>query len=219
MHQLIVVSSQREIQPFIEKAGLSKEIPCYKAIGIRDDLSLMVSGIGSPETIFHLTRQLESTSINRVIQVGIAGSYNPEYALGSLVEVGEDCFADLGIDDNGRFLSVFDTGLADPEKEPFRKGKLINWQQGLTGFPVVKGITVNTTSGSQERIEQWKKTYQPDIESMEGAAAIFVCQNFDVPVIQLRSISNMVEPRNRDSWDLDLAVENLNKWLLEFVNV
>jgi futalosine hydrolase len=36
-----------------------------------------------------------------------------------------------------------------------------------------------------------------------------------IPCIQLRSISNYVEPRNRSNWNIPLAIKALNDYLLE----
>ena len=49
----------------------------------------------------------------------------------------------------------------------------------------------------------------PQIESMEGAAFFYVCQQKKQQCIQLRAISNYVEKRNRKSWKVDLALNNL----------
>ena len=54
------------------------------------------------------------------------------------------------------------------------------------------------------------KRLNPDIESMEGAAVFKVCEEMRVPCIQIRSISNKVERRNKENWNLDLAISNLN---------
>ena len=189
-----------------------------KPVPVRDDLTLMISGVGCPLTIFHLTRLLTNNSFDRIIQVGVAGSYKPDLEPGTLVEVGRDCFADLGIDDRGRFSSVFDSGLSDPDHDPFSQGLLINPQQNVTGLQMVRAITVNTAAGSSELIGQRISGFNPDIESMEGAAVFFVGFQFNIPVLQVRSISNFVEPRNRDSWEMDLAIDNLNNWLFNFVN-
>ena len=44
---------------------------------------------------------------------------------------------------------------------------------------------------------------------MEGAAVLFTAAKQGIPVFQLRSVSNMVEPRNRPAWQIDLALKNL----------
>jgi futalosine hydrolase len=40
---------------------------------------------------------------------------------------------------------------------------------------------------------------------MEGAAVAQVCETYGVPFLELRGVSNMVEDRNLDNWDLEGA--------------
>ena len=74
----------------------------------------------------------------------------------------------------------------------------------------VKGITVNTVHGIENSIHEMVERLHPDIESMEGAAVFKVCEEMRVSCIQIRSISNKVEKRNKESWNLPLAISNLN---------
>jgi futalosine hydrolase len=46
---------------------------------------------------------------------------------------------------------------------------------------------------------------------MEGAAVFYVCLKQGIKCIQIRSISNYVERRNRDAWNIPLALNNLHK--------
>ena len=45
---------------------------------------------------------------------------------------------------------------------------------------------------------------------MEGATVFKVCEEMKIPCIQIRSISNKIEKRNQENWNLDLAISNLN---------
>ena len=45
----------------------------------------------------------------------------------------------------------------------------------------------------------------------------FAARQAGVPVIQIRAVSNYVEKRNRDNWQIDTAVTNLNGWLIRFL--
>ena len=58
----------------------------------------------------------------------------------------------------------------------------------------------------------------PQGESMEGAACMFACQEANVPCVQIRSISNFVEKRNKSKWDITMAITNLNKELQKFIS-
>ena len=53
---------------------------------------------------------------------------------------------------------------------------------------------------------------------MEGASVFMVCNNFNVPCIQIRSISNKVEKRNTENWNLTLAIENLNATVKQIIS-
>jgi futalosine hydrolase len=41
----------------------------------------------------------------------------------------------------------------------------------------------------------------------------------DVPCIQIRAVSNYVEKRNRDGWNIGLAIKNLNTFAIEFLKL
>ena len=52
---------------------------------------------------------------------------------------------------------------------------------------------------------------------MEGAAVFKVCNEFSVPCIQIRAISNNVEKRNKENWNMPLAIRNLNKQVAKII--
>ena len=58
----------------------------------------------------------------------------------------------------------------------------------------------------------------PQVESMEGAACMLACKEANVPCVQIRSISNFVEKRNKSKWDMTKAITNLNKELQKFIS-
>ena len=58
----------------------------------------------------------------------------------------------------------------------------------------------------------------PQVESMEGAACMLACQEANVPCVQIRSISNYVEKRNKSKWDISMAIDNLNLELKNFIS-
>ena len=72
--------------------------------------------------------------------------------------------------------------------------------------------------GNKRSITEIINRLNPDIENMEGAAFFQVCNTFNVPCIQIRAISNKVERRNKDNWNLPLAIKNLNNKLVEIIS-
>ena len=82
--------------------------------------------------------------------------------------------------------------------------------------PIIKelkpasAITVNTTHGENNSIEKAKKLFNPQVESMEGAAFFYACLFEAITCSQIRTISNKVEKRSKENWDLPLAIQSLN---------
>ena len=83
---------------------------------------------------------------------------------------------------------------------------------------MVKGISVNKVNGNQQGIDKVVQKYHPDVESMEGAAFLYACLTESVPCLQIRSVSNYVEIWDKDTWNIPLAVENLNKTAMKIID-
>jgi futalosine hydrolase len=81
----------------------------------------------------------------------------------------------------------------------------------------VSSLTVNKVHGKDETIQMIMKKYPADIENMEGLAFFNVLNVLKKPCIEIRSISNYVEKRNKENWDLGLSVKNLNHTLLNLL--
>ena len=180
-----------------------------------DGLSIfpVVTGIGSMLTALAMSRTNKIAEADMIINAGVAGCYNPEISIGTVVEVVEDRFADLGVEEaNGDFTDVFEMELMKKDQFPFEDGLIKNDAQ--TTYQKVSAITVNKVHGRTESIERIKKKYNPEIESMEGAAFLYTAKIMDLKALQLRSISNVVEARNRENWDLEKAIKSLNEALI-----
>jgi len=52
---------------------------------------------------------------------------------------------------------------------------------------------------------------------MEGATFFYICIREKIPFLALRAVSNKVEPRNRDNWNITLALNNLSEKLYEVI--
>jgi len=53
---------------------------------------------------------------------------------------------------------------------------------------------------------------------MEGAAFFYACAMAGVPCMQIRAVSNYVEKRNRDAWQIGLAIKNLNTFAVRLLS-
>ena len=178
-------------------------------------LEVLVAGIGGVATAWSLKNWFDKNSHpDLAVNIGIAGSYNKCYKVGDVVMPVNDCFADLGIENSdNEFLSIFETGLVPKNDFPYQNGWLKPEIKQFPGIervlPPVKAVTVNTATGSLLTIEKIKNKYNPDIETMEGATFFYICAMEKVPCLAIRAVSNRVEPRNRDNWNIPLALNNL----------
>jgi futalosine hydrolase len=218
---LIVAATQMELAPFIS-SEIGARVGLVSPIFIEgaDATHGLISGIGSGLTASNLSRTLAQNKYDLVIGIGIAGSYSNRLSLGDVVLVTEDCFADYGIDNNGSFETLFQTGLMHQSEFPFVNGKLLHQEVNLSAINTLnraKGITVSAASGSEQVITKWQNLYSPDIETMENAAVFYSCLMANVPFISIRSISNRVEPRSKLGWNIPLALENLKLTTLQLV--
>ena len=78
---------------------------------------------------------------------------------------------------------------------------------------------MNTASGNQRTIDQLMANVSADVESMEGAGFVRAALMSSIPAIQVRAVSNYVEPRDRSKWNIPLAIKNLNEALFNELNV
>ncbi|MEO6720769.1 MAG: futalosine hydrolase, partial [Ferruginibacter sp.] len=155
-----------------------------------------------------------------VIQAGIAGAFSPNLQLGEVVLIGQDTFADIGMEEKTHFTSIFDSGFMDANEFPFIDKWLLNKTPIIStlSLPVVKGITINKVSDSLLQREQTVSNFSPNIESMEGAAFHYVCLQEQVPFLQVRSISNYVGERDKLKWKIKEAIGNLNEALVLIID-
>lgn len=183
-------------------------------------ISVLVTGVGPVATTWKLAGYLSSNKPDWVINAGIAGAYDRTLAPGEVVLVGEEQLADTGAEESdGRLISLFDMKLLDPEEFPYQGGRLVNPDREHTHFlRQVRGLTVSRATGTEASIAALTNKY-PDAqtESMEGAAVFYCCLMSGVRFLEIRSVSNYVEPRNRENWNIPLAISSLNDVLKELL--
>lgn len=183
------------------------------------EIDILTTGIGTTFTSFHLTNTLRDNQYKFVINIGIAGSLTSELRIGEVVSVVTDEFADLGIEKEDEFLTLFETGFMDANEFPFEQGILkTSDSNGLFDLKKVRGITTNRSHGRTTSIAELKSKFSAHVESMEGAVVLYVCNWFGVPCFQIRAISNFVEPRDSAQWNIPLALEKLNESILNVLS-
>ena len=215
MKILIVAATKFEIEPLIERFGAintngSRIFSCnYK----EHEIDFLITGIGMVATAYH-TGKVLNESYDAAFNIGICGSFSRNIEIGSVVNVYDDRFSELGAEDDGDILTLEELNLNGVSRIENLSGAL---HPLIEALPKVSGITVNTSHGNEDSIKKVYNKFHPYTESMEGAAFMFVCEQENIPYVQIRAVSNYVEKRNREAWNIPLAIVNLNKQVFEII--
>lgn len=198
---LVVASTSMELEP-ISSLFTDSDCCCF-----------LLSGVGPVESAIKLTEYLcraNIESISGVINVGLAGAY-PDSGSGLLdICLAEnEFFGDIGICINERIVEL-DRSFSPPLKFNLDKKLLTAAGEYLqdAGIEYRCGnfVTVSSASGTLSRSEYLRDKFGAICENMEGAAIARVCQQFHLPLLELRCTSNMVIDRNDQQWHSEEAV-------------
>lgn len=191
--------------------------------GIKDKLNgtpVLITGVGIAQTLSALYTYSAIKSDSILIQVGIAGSFDTEVEPGSVVFVERDAFSMSGVWSNHSLESLEDASIGKIELtdkngwlvNPFSFNNQLPWQS-------VRAVTTDLITDNQSMIQSVRERYNPQTESMEGAAFHFFCLKNRLRFIQLRGISNFVGDRDKRNWQFDMAIKNLNIALYALMNI
>jgi futalosine hydrolase len=174
-------------------------------------IDFLITGAGMIATAFAMGKHLAANSYDLAINLGIAGSFSKDIALGDVVEIVEDTFAELGAEDDEDFITIDKLGFGESGfRSTYPLSEYFNLRKA-------NAITVNTVHGNETSIRKISNRINAEIESMEGAAFFYACREAGIPCMQIRAVSNYVEKRNRDAWQIGLAIKNLDKFAEELV--
>ena len=208
MKILLAAATYQEIEPFIKHQ--TSNFNADEWLDIKPhQVKILITGVGMVATAFALGNEFAKNKFDLALNIGLAGSFYKNIKIAQLVEVREDILSELGAEDDEEFISLDQLQLGEVEFTATEQYKI------KEGLRKVTGITVNKVHGNEESIEEVRDRINPTIESMEGAAFFYACEEANVPALQVRSISNYVEKRNRANWNVPLAVTQLNDWLIE----
>jgi futalosine hydrolase len=202
MQLLVCASTEFEIKPtldFIEKEKIH-------------EIDTLITGVGMVSTAYSIAKTVWNKRPDFILQAGVGGCLDKKLPLTKIVIVENENIGDLGVEENGRFKTLFDLGLLDTNSFPWKNAKLSNDVEALkkAGLTIVDGVTVNEISTNQERIAYYRNHLNASVESMEGAALHYVALDQNLRFLQMRSLSNFVGERDKSKWVMGTAIANLN---------
>lgn len=189
-------------------------------------------GVGKVNAAAATAALLEKHQPQLVINTGCAGAYiGSGLAIGGLAVASAEVLADEGVIVKAGWKNLKDMNLSllDLGGEQFfntfplasnATEKALQLADKL-GLSLMKGrfATVSTCSGTEQRGAELAERWGVIAENMEGAAVALTCLRYGVDCLEVRGISNMVEARNMQKWELTLAVEAAQKFVLLFLEI
>ncbi len=204
---LAIAATEFEMKPFQALCRLSE-----------DRLATLISGVGLLESTLTLSRFLQEyhTNISSVVNFGIGGAYI-QGDTDLKVDVLDICLAsreilgDYGVCFGLEVEPFSDPALGGPTSFSLNKELLGLAEQILAEEHIEchtgNFVSVNGASGSAERGAYLRDRYEAICENMEGGAIARVCEDFSIPLLEIRAISNLVEDRPGTPWRLPEACD------------
>jgi futalosine hydrolase len=209
----IVAATKLEIEPLLNQYGATEAAGFSGLFIAGDDLHFLVTGIGMLNTAARLMYYACQQDRDLYIDAGIAGAFNRNFPINSVYQVASETYGDFGVENDENFEDFFEMGFIDKAETVFEYGlckPIVSDVHSKINLPTATSITVNRVHGNAQTIAMLESKYRADIENMEGLAFYYVLQMLGKPGIEIRSISNYVERRNKENWDINGAVSMLN---------
>jgi len=178
---------------------------------------VLTAGVGIAAAAARTARWLTERQLtghaayDAVISAGIGGAYVRRGALGDIVVGRRTIAADLGADSPDGFLTLSDLGFgtdaldADPDL----------FDRVTAGLPAARTgsvLSVHTVTGTAARAAELAERHPDAVaEAMEGWGVATAAEGHGVPFVEIRTVSNLVGPRDRSAWRIDLAMGALTR--------
>lgn len=183
--------------------------------GLRNDprFDVTIAGVGPIAAAVNTMAALTSTQYALVVSAGIGGGFAEKAPIGSVVVASKVIVADLGSQTLDGFINMEELGFGITRQQVESKLslKLVECLQ-TGGLSVCYGpvLTVSTATGTAIRATELVKSVpEAAAEAMEGFGVATAAQFHSIPFIEIRTISNIVGPRDRSVWRIGEALAAL----------
>ena len=211
-----VAATAMEINPlwdFFRRHADQHSFQSFHYHGLQVDF--LISGIGIMHTTYSLMDYISHRHPDLWIQAGIAGAFDPDLAIGQVYQVESDMLTGFGAEDrDGHILDQFQLGWSDPNAFPFVGGKLECPYRIQPELPLASSMTSFYAHGAEASIQRLHHEPHGQLENMEGAPFFYISLARKIPFLSIRSISNLVEPRDKSKWKMEEAIHSLNDALI-----
>ena len=191
---------------------------------------IVPTGIGKVNAAICVAGLLERIEPELVINTGCAGAYHGTgLAVGDLAIATMEIFGDEGVQAPDGWHSLELIGIPALERKGeryFNSFPLTGWALDKAGYvaeaagtALQRGafITVSTVSGTKQRGDELASRFDGICENMEGGAVAQVSLLYGVDCLEVRGVSNLVEERDLSRWDIPLAAERVQAFVVSFI--
>lgn len=205
------VQSQKRV--LIMTAVQAEKDAVMRGLKGEERFDVFLSGAGPAAAAARTARILAAAEYDLVVSAGIGGGFPGRAEMGSLVVANEIVGADLGAETPEGFISLDELGFgftriqADPTLVKSLSDALLAANLPVSTGPV---LTVSTVTGTAESAAEMAARVPGAVaEAMEGYGVAVAAQDRGVPVLEIRSVSNLVGPRDRNAWRIKEALQAL----------
>lgn len=206
--RLLVVTA---VEP--ERAAVLAGLPDLTGPGGSE---VIAGGVGSAAAAAATARalalaQAASAPFGAVLSAGIAGSFPGRAEPGATVLASRSIAADLGAATPEGFLALAELGFGASSVEA-DAALLAELRAALPEAVVGEVLTVSTVTGTAAgRAELLHRHPDAVAEAMEGFGVAVAATQAGVAFAELRTVSNLVGPRERDAWQIGPALAALTR--------
>ncbi len=173
-------------------------------------VEVAVAGVGPAAAAAATAIALAARRHPLVISAGIAGGFAPRAPIGAVVVADAIIAADLGAETPDGFRDVTELGFGTVRHTP--PPAAVALLAAATGAVTGPVLTVSTVTGSAARAAELTARHPgAAAEAMEGFGVAEAAARHGVPVLELRTVSNAVGPRDRAAWRIGEALGALER--------
>lgn len=236
MNPVLIITAMRQEAKLLEKAlvGVSRvKTPAFTTVnGMLGSVAVVVcaAGVGKVNAAAATAVLIERHQPRLVINTGCAGAYPGRgLAIGDLAVASAEILGDEGALTSQGWLGLREMKLPCLVQGTRRYYNEIplSWHVSeravqladYCGIPLARGrfVTLSTCSGTPLKGEELVHRFGALAENMEGGAVALVCLRYGIDCLEIRGISNLVEERNLENWDIPRAVEAAQRFVLKYL--
>lgn len=183
----------------------------------RPNVATIVTGVGPVNAAHGVTVAILQHRPSAIVSCGIAGAYpSSGLGIGDVVWADVEVYGDLGAQSPSGFIDMKAMGFAVVAGPTPLFNELPMQVFGVERR--AKFVTVSTCTGTEIVARELEARTGGAVENMEGAAIAHVAHLHEIPVGEIRGISNAVTNRDTKSWRIKDASAAAQQALLRWID-